>query len=328
MTRDRDVILEDAPEYVIGFDVGGTRLKAGAVGPRGKLIAEQILPTGADAGPRALLQSLLSIAGVLERKMGGPARAVGLGLPGAIQPDLGIVLLPGRLKGLENFPLVPRLSKALGVPVIADNDARLAMIAEKEYGLARGKRWALTITIGTGVGSGVLLDGRILRDPHLQFGTQASHIVIQASGGRLCLTGARGTAEMLCSATALAQQVRDGLARGIPSVLSDLPPTSVDFAAVMEGVKLRDRLCLDELSVWVSNLGWFLVSAVHAYAPEIVILTGGATHGARRFLRPLREHVNRHVYRWPLREELPIEVSRMKDCAGVLGAAAQAWLLA
>jgi glucokinase len=298
------------------------------VSPKGKLLAEQILPTGAQAGPQALVRSLVLIAAALERSMGGPARAVGLGLPGAIQPDRGIVLLPGRLKGLENFPLVPRLSKALGIPVTADNDARLAMIAEKEYGLARGKKWALTITLGTGVGSGVMLDGRILRDPHLQFGTQASHIVMQSSGGRLCLTGARGTAEMLCSATALTQQVRDGLARGIPSVLSDRPLAAVDFAAVMEGARLRDRLCQDELSVWVGNLGWFLVSAVHAYAPEVVILTGGATHAARQFLKPLREHVNRYVYRWPLREEVPIEISKMKDCAGVLGAAAQAWLFA
>jgi glucokinase len=321
-----DFVLEKAIDYVLGFDVGGTRLKAGAVSRKGKLLGEQIIPTGAQEGPEALVKSLFSLARALERTLGNPPLAAGLGLPGAIRPDLGVVLLPGRLKGLENFPLVPRLQRALGVPVIADNDARLAMIAEKEFGLARGKKWALTITIGTGVGSGVMLDGRILRDPHLQFGTQASHMVIQAAGGRLCFTGARGTAEMLCSATALAQQVRDGLARGIPSSLSGHP--NVDFAAVMEGVAAKDRLCLDELGVWTANLGWFLVSAVHAYAPEIVILAGGATHGARHFIKALRAHVNRHVFRWPVGDPVPIAISKMKDHAGVLGAAAQAWLFA
>jgi glucokinase len=323
----KDILLEPAQDYVLGFDVGGTRLKAGAVTERGKLLGEMIIPTGAQEGPEALLRALLALAGAVEKKLGFPAVAAGVGLPGAIQPDRGIVLLPGRLKGLENFPLVPRLRKALRIPVIADNDARLAMIAEKEFGLARGKKWAITVTIGTGVGSGVMLDGRILRDPHLQFGTQASHIVLQA-GGRLCLTGARGTAEMHCSATALAQQVRDGLARGIPSILAERAPGSIDFAAVIEGASRRDRLCLDELSVWTTNLGWFLVSAVHAYAPEVVILAGGATHAARRFLKPLRDHVNRHVFRWPVGEEVPILVSKMKDHAGVLGAAAQAWLIA
>lgn len=329
--EDGDIELELAPDYVLAMDVGGTRMKVGAVGERGKLLQEWIVPTDAAAGPKALFESILRMARAVEKTIGGPPRAVGLGLPGAIQPDRGIVLLPGRLKGLENYPLVPRLRRALGVPVIADNDARLAMIAEKEFGLARKTKWALTVTIGTGVGSGVMLDGRILRDPHLQFGTQASHIVIQAAGGRLCLTGARGTAEMLCSATALANQVRGGLARGIPSRLSDLyaaDPAAVDFAAVMKAAAKKDRLCLDELGVWTTNLGWFLVSAIHAYAPEIVILAGGATHAARQFLKPLQQHVDRHVYRWPAGERVPIVVSRMKDHAGVLGAAAQAWLFA
>ena len=323
----RDIVLERAQDYVLGFDVGGTRLKAGAVTEKGKLLGEMIIPTGAQEGPEALLKALLALAGAIERKLGFPAIAAGVGLPGAIQPDRGIVLLPGRLKGLENFPLVPRLKRALRISVMADNDARLAMIAEKEFGQARGKKWALTVTIGTGVGSGVMIDGKIFRDPHLQFGTQASHMVLQA-GGRLCLTGARGTAEMVCSATALAQQVRDGLARGITSVLTGRAPESVDFAAVMEAAAQRDRLCLDELAVWTTNLGWFLVSAIHAYAPEVVILAGGATHAAPRFLKPLRELVNRHVFRWPVGEPVPIVISKMKDQAGVLGAAAQAWLLA
>jgi glucokinase len=321
-------ILEAAPDYVLGFDVGGTRLKAGAVSRKGNLLATEIIPTGALAGPKALLMSIVGLARKIEQTMGGPAASVGLGLPGAIDPELGIVLLPGRLKGLEHYPIVPKLRKALAVPVIADNDARLAMIAEKEFGQARGKGWALTITLGTGVGSGVLIDGRILRDPHLQFGTQASHMVIQAQGGRLCFTGARGTAEMLCSAVALAQQVRDGLSRGIPSVLSDADPSTIDFAAIMEGVAQKDRLCLDELHVWTTNLGWFLVSAIHAYAPEVVILTGGAAHGAKHFLKPLRGQVNKHLFRYPVGEPLPIVVSKMIDHAGVLGAAAQAWLFA
>lgn len=326
--KDETFVLETAPEYVLGFDVGGTRLKAGAVGRKGKLLAQQIVPTGALAGPKALLLSIVSLARVIEKAMGGPALSIGLGLPGAIDPEQGIVLLPGRLKGLENFPLVPKLKKALGVPVIADNDARLAMIAEKEFGQARGKGWALTLTIGTGLGSGVLIDGRILRDPHLQFGTQASHMVIQA-GGRLCFTGARGTAEMLCSATALAQQVRDGLSRGIPSLLSDqyaANPASITYEVVMEGVARKDALCLDELGVWTSNLGWFIVSAVHAYSPQVVVLSGGGAHAAKHFLKPLRSQVNQHLFRWPVGEPLPIVVSKMIDHAGVLGAAAQAWL--
>ncbi len=202
------------------------------------------------------------------------------------------------------------------------------MYAESRYGLARDYKWAVSITIGTGVGSGVMLDGKILHDPHLQFGTQMSHIVQHADGGRLCITGARGTAEMTCSATALMMAVREGLQRGIPSTLSDdyfNDPAAVDFKAVIQAVEAGDALCIDELQHWTTNLGWLLVSTVHVYAPELIILSGGATHAAAHFLKQLQAHVNKHVFRYPTTEPVPIVVSQLSDHMGVLGTAARAW---
>jgi glucokinase len=140
------------------------------------------------------------------------------------------------------------------------------MYAEKYAGLARGRNWAVTLTIGTGVGSGVMLDGKILADPHLQFGTQAGHMVIDLSHDQLCLTGARGTGEMLCSATALVLAVRSGLQRGIPSTLSDrywADPHAVNFRSILEdGVATHDPLCMDELRRWTIRLSWMLVNVV------------------------------------------------------------------
>jgi glucokinase len=315
-------------DYVIGFDVGGTRLKSGAVSRSGKFLAEGIQPSGASIGPDGLVKVIIQEAKRLMKKAGGPPVGIGIGFPGVVKSDLGVVMLPGRLKDIENYPIVPKLQKALKLPVVAENDGRLSIIAEKYYGLAKNKKWALTLTLGTGVGSGVMLDGQILRDPHLQFGTQMSHIVMQSVGGRLCLTGARGTGEVLCSATALANAVRDGLQRGIISVLTDRyleDPHSIDFESVIQGVSKKDRLCTDEFRRWTENLGWLIVSAVHVYAPEIVILSGGATNAAKLFLKPLREHVNRHVFRYPKGKPVQIEISKVRDHAGVLGAAAVAW---
>lgn len=315
-------------EYVIGFDVGGSRLKSGAVTRRGRLQAPGINPSGFTLGPRKLLQTLKGEVERITARMGGLPQAIGLGFPGAVHPEIGVVYLPGKLKGLQGFPIVQRLAKTTGVPVVADNDGRISIYAEKYYGLAQKHDWALTITLGTGVGSGVLLDGKILRDPHLQFGTQMSHIVLQALGGRLCITNARGTAEMLCSATALANQVRDGLSRGIPSVLSDqyfADPGAIDFKAVIGGVARGDRLCRDELEHWRSNLGWLLVSAIHVYAPQIIILSGGATNAAQHFLAPLQKQVNEHLFRYPVNEGVPIVLSKLRDHSGVLGTAALAW---
>ena len=295
-----------------------------------KLLAQGVASSGANLGPEVLLKSLIAQVERISRSSKGMPCSIGLAVPGGVHPERGVVALPGKWDGLEGYPLVPKLQKAVGIPVVAENDGRVSILAEKHYGLARNKKWAVTLTLGTGVGSGVMLDGQILRDPHLQFGTQMGHIVIQAAGGRLCLTGARGTATMLCSATALAMAVRDGLQRGIPSMLREryfADPGSIDCEAVFEAVAHKDRLCLDELRHWTANLGWLLVSAVHVYAPEVIILSGGAAHGARHFLKPLREQVNEHIFRYPARQPVPIVVSRMQDHAGVLGAGAFAWEL-
>jgi glucokinase len=238
------------------------------------------------------------------------------------------VFLPGKFKDIVGYPLVRNLRKRSGIPIVAENDGRISILAEKFYGQARNKKWVVCLTIGTGVGSGVMLDGLVLRDPHLQFGTQTGHLVLQSDGGRLCLTGARGTAETLCSATALAMAVRDGLERGIPSVLSDeytADPASVDFAAVIRGVEQQDRLCLDELSRWRNYLGWLLVSAVHAYEPELIILSGGAAKAASHFLPQVQDHVNRHIFRWPVGKGVPVVISKMGEYAGAMGAAGLAW---
>jgi glucokinase len=314
--------------YVIGFDVGGTRLKCGAVTEEGEVRMARVLPSGYTMEPRALLEALEAEVERIGGASGGAPHGIGLGFSGAVDPGVGVVYLPGKFKGLEGFPVVPRLADATGVPVVADNDGRQSIQAEARYGPARGRKWAVTITLGTGVGSGVLLDGKVLRDPHLQFGTQMSHIVMQAQGGRLCITGARGTAEMMCSATALAMAVRDGLARGIPSSLSEAyfaDPHSVDFEAVIRAVEGGDPLSCDELKYWTNNVGWLLVSAVHVYAPEVIILSGGATNAAAHFLPALQAHVNEHTFRYPPGEPVPILLSALRDHAGVLGAAALAW---
>lgn len=315
-------------KYALGLDIGGTRIKAGAVGPDGDILHREVGATAAAEGAEALLARVAEMAGRFAEKLGARPEGIGLGLSGAVDPAVGVVYLPGKFKGLEGFPIVPRLAEKTGVRVIADNDARACLLAECRYGSARGKNWVVSITIGTGIGSGVLLDGKILRDPHLMFGTQLGHLVIQAEGGKLCLTNAHGTGESLCSATALAMAVRDGLQRGIPSVLTDRyfeDPMSIDFAAVIEGIEAGDRLCIHCFEQWRERLGWILVNAVHAYAPELIVIGGGGAHAAEHFLDFLRDHIRSHMFRYPPCETFPIEISTLLEDAGVLGAAALVW---
>jgi glucokinase len=315
------------PQYVIGFDIGGTRIKSGAVSRDGVLSASGVRPSTYALSAEGVLQAMKEEVARIAATLGGLPSAIGMGFPGAVDPEFGSVMLPGKLR-VEGFPMVPRLREATGVPVTAENDGRLSILAESRYGLAKGHKWAVTITLGTGVGSGVMLDGMVLRDPHLQFGTQASHTVLDVKSDRLCITRARGTADLLCSATTLAMMVRDGLQRGLPSVLNETyfeDPHRIDFEAVIAAVENGDELCRDALERWTVNLGWFLVNVVHMYAPEIIILGGGAANAARHFLEAVQAHVDRHTFRYPAGSRVPIVVSELRDHVGVLGAGALAW---
>lgn len=314
-------------DYVVGFDVGGARIKIGAVTRDGSISHRGTRASGFSMAPDDVLSALVDEVERIAAERGTRPRAVAVGFPGAVDPDLGCVLLPGKLR-IEGFPIVPRLREALGVPVVADNDGRLSILAESAYGLARNRQWAVTITLGSGVGSGVMLDGKILRDPHLQFGTQASHIVQEATNSRLDITRARGTANILCSATALAMMARDGLQRGLPSVLNESyfeNPHGIDFEAVIRAASEGDDLCRDALERWTLSLSWFLVSVVHMYAPEIIVLGGGAALAAEHFLPAVQHHVDTHTFRYPRGSTVPIVCSELGEHAGVLGAAVLAW---
>ena len=312
--------------YFLGVDWGGTRIKLGAVSANGGMISADVFETPVAEEVEQTFQTLVGRLRLIAKPQQEQALlGIGLALTGPTDPDRGTVLLPGKIRGLEGFPIVPRLREEFGTKVWAENDGTAAMYAEKHAGLAQQKRWAVVLTIGTGIGSGVMLDRKILQDPHFMFGSQAGHLVMDISNDQLCLTGARGTGEILCSATALALAARSGLQRGIPSTLTDRywrNSHSIDFRAVIdEGVAKDDRLCLDELRRWTTRLGWLLVNVVHAYSPEVIILAGGATAAHPYFIDNLRAHVALNVFRYPVGEPVPIHISKLGDNMGVIGAA-------
>jgi len=311
--------------YFLGVDWGGTRIKLGAVSPAGAVISANLFDTPVTQSIEQTFHGLTERLRTISAQQTQPLLGIGLALTGPTDPNRGTVLLPGKIRGLEGFPIVPRLREQFATKVWAENDGIAAMYAEKHAGLARDKNWAVVLTLGTGIGSGVMLDRKILQDPHFMFGSQIGHLVMDYSNDQLCLTGARGTGEMLCSATSLALAVRSGLQRGIPSVLSECywkNPHAVDFRAVIEqGVAQDDRLCVDELRRWTTRLGWLLVNVVHGYSPEIIILAGGATAAHKYFLDKIKDHVARNIFRYPPKETVPICISELGDNMGVVGAA-------
>lgn len=312
-------------EYIITLDIGGTSVKYGAVSLQGEILFQSSISSEAEKGTENLLISVVSCVEQIRSSVPGDPLAIGLGLTGGVDPEKGVVLLPGKFKDLEDYPIIKLLKDKYDLPVWGENDGRLAAYAEKFYGKARKEDWAVVLTLGTGIGSGVILNGEILSDPHLMLGTQVGHLIINKSDDRKCLTGNYGTGEVLCSATALALQVRGAIQRGIPSVLTEQyfkDPLSVDFMSVSEGCRLGDALCLNELKAWTNNLSFLLINVIHAYASNLIVLSGGATNAADLFLEELRSKVNQRIFRYPINSKVKIEISDLRQYTGVLGAAA------
>lgn len=314
-------------DYIIAFDVGGTRIKYGIISVKGELIQSGHVPSRANGGTDELFKTISGFVEESIKSSKGNPVAIGLGLSGGIDPDKGVVLLPGKFKSLEGFPIVKLLKEKFKLPVFADNDGRLAAYAEKYHGAATDKKWAVVITIGTGIGSGVIIDGRIIHDPRLQFGTQLGHIIMDKSSSQGCLTGNNGTGEVNCSSTSLTLQVRNGIQRGIPSILTDDyfdNPLKVDFKKIVDACRAGDELCLKELTIWINNLSVLLINAVHCYAPDIIVLSGGATLASDLFLEKATDIVNKQVFRYPTDDPVEIVISDIQEYSGVMGAAAMA----
>jgi glucokinase len=310
--------------YLIGFDIGGTRLKSGVVRVDGTVERATLEDTSRGGFEDVVLPLLLAHARDHIAATGPGCSGIGIGLPGLVETAFGSRYLPGKVLGIEGFPLRETLEAEFGVPVRCINDGAAATLAEWRFGAARGVDDVVGLTLGTGVGSGVVVGGRPFETSNLGNGVSVGHFTID-TGGRLCLCGNRGCAETLVSANAIAGRLRDALSRKVPSVLSGRfrdDPHSIGFPALVEGVRAGDRICLEILAEFVRDLGATVVTAIHAYNPSVVVLAGGPLSAADLFLADVQAYVDEYAFIFPKGRIVELRVAELEDHAGVLGAAA------
>lgn len=306
---------------IVGLDIGGTRLKGGVIDSRGQELARDVEPTRPGQSLREFEKQLDALVGRLARASGGELSGIGASITGPVDPDIGCVYLPGKIRGLDWHRTVPYLRKRWRVPVTADNDGRLAAYAEWRAGAGRGVDNLVVLTLGTGIGSGVVLDGRLLVDRHFQRGTQCGHMVVDLRGPR-CLTGARGTGESVASVTALVQEARGALARGLPLDLPvDKPAHEIDFPDIVAAVRRKDPLLVEIFERWLDHFSAVLLNAFYAYTPDLILLAGGPTRAASFFVGKLEARLNASAFRVPIGYKIPVRVAKLGEDAGWIGAA-------
>ena len=313
-------------DYALSADLGGTQLRVALVDREGALHERYATDTLAQQGREAVVNNLVRalghVAGMVDR-----ASMVGIGvsMPGPIDPDDGTVYNPPNLPGWGIYSAKDRVEKALGMQASFANDASLAALAEHAYGAGRGHKDMIYLTVSTGIGGGIIIDGR-LYGGHKGFAGELGHITIDREG-RLCNCGNRGCLEAQASGTAVARIANERLASGEESVLSqhgndDTGPVSAAqvAAAASEGDPLA-RSIMDEVAV---NLGVGIVSYMHIFDPEIIVIGGGMSHSLDQLLpgieREIRDHAMAHQ-----RERRPVVKSELGDDVSILGAAALAF---
>lgn len=309
---------------VAGIDLGGTKILAGVVDAEHRILgrAKRVTPAreGADAILFAMLEAVreaMSQAGVTESDLA----AVGVGSPGPLDTEAGVILFSSNLN-VKQFALGPELAKALGRPVLVQNDVRVGGYAEFKLGAGRGYQNLIAAFVGTGIGGCFIMHGDVVKG-HTGNAGELGHIIIKANGPK-CGCGTRGCLEALASKTAIARRVNKMIRRGIPTVLKTKvdPKTnrlkSKDLAsAVMEG----DVVAIEEVHRAAHFLGLGLASLINVIGPEVVIVGGGvATALGNPYLELVRAAARPHTLA-DRGGRISILGASLGDNAGILGGA-------
>ncbi len=281
----------------IGIDLGGTNIKAALVDAQGRVLAEASAPTGGVRPPQALCADIAALAFAVARQANCPwqdVAALGLGCPGTVDDRAGVVVYANNLEW-RNFAAAACLRELTGRPVALGNDANVAALAESLYGCARGAHSAVIITLGTGVGGGIVLQGRLWTG----FDGSASelgHIVVEPDGVE-CTCGRRGCLEMYASATGLLRMTRQAMADHPESAMHALAAANgldgrVPFAAAAAG-DAAGRAVVDR---YVMYLARGTADVINLLYPEVIGYSGGVAKQGEALLAPLRRAVAPLVY--------------------------------
>jgi glucokinase len=312
--------------FVLGIDIGGTNLVVGSVAEDGSALhALDSEPTHAEAGQTDVLDRLITLAQrTIERTRkevsGADIIGVGVGAPGPLDTKRGIVLLTPNL-GWVNLPLRQIIHERLGLPAALDNDANCAILGEWWMGAARGTRNAIGITIGTGIGGGIIVDGKLYHGASDCAG-EIGHTTIDTEGRR-CKCGNYGCLEAYASGPNIAMRAVEEIKAGAVSRLADYVGgdlRQVTAQTVYQAAHDGDQLALEVVNDTAKFLGVGIANLLNVFNPEVVVVCGGVTLAGDRLFDPLRREVARRAFK-PAVSVCRIIPCELSGTAGVYGAA-------
>lgn len=313
--------------YVIGIDMGGTNTVFGVVDARGNVLSKSAVKTATHSDVNLYIDDLYEELIKLIDEAGGKdkIKGIGVGAPNGNYYTGRIEFAPN-LPWKGQIPFAELMNAKFGIPTALTNDANAAAIGEMIYGAARGMKHFIMITLGTGVGSGIVIDGKLVYG-HDGFAGELGHTTA-VRNGRVCGCGKSGCLETYASATGVARTAREILElRKEPSTLRNIPTDIITSKDVYDAAIEGDAIALEIFEYTGKILGEALADFVAFSAPEAIVLFGGLTKSGDLILKPIVEHMNANVL--PLwRDKVKVMFSELKEAdAAILGASALAWEL-
>lgn len=312
--------------YVLGIDIGGTNTVFGIVDARGIVIASNSIKTGKHAKFEDYLNELHEEAMRLIEANDAKDKIYGIGI-GAPNANYytGMIEETANLRWETPIALAQQVSDKFGIPVVITNDANAAAIGEMTYGAARGMKDFIMITLGTGVGSGIVINGQLVYG-HDGFAGELGHVIVKRNNGRLCGCGRTGCLETYCSATGVARTAREFLeSRNDPSTLRNLPIEDITSKDVYDAAVSGDKLAKEIFDYTGKILGEAMADMMVFSSPEAFIIFGGLAKAGELLLKPIREAMDKNMLQI-FKGKPKVLLSELKEAdAAVLGASALGW---
>ena len=312
--------------YYIGIDLGGTNIAVGIVDESFKIVKKGSTPTLVNRDPELIIADMgkLCLELLAETDIGlEEVVCAGIAAPGSVNPRTGIIEYANNLPFLR-FPIADTLRKYLPVrKVFLENDANAAALGEAVGGAAKGKRLSVMITLGTGVGGGVIIDGKIYSGFNYA-GAELGHTVIEYNG-RQCSCGRKGCFEAYASATALVSMTKEKLAACKDTLMWEMCGNDInkaDARIAFAAMKKGDRAGKEVVDMYISYLACGITNMINIFQPEVLLIGGGVCNEKDYLLKPLTEIVNADQYTRNQAVKTEIKIAALGNDAGIVGAAA------
>jgi glucokinase len=311
--------------FSIGIDLGGTKIAVGLVDEHQMILGKVVVPTKSDRHYTEIIADMAQAINTLcekERVSALSAKGIGIGSPGTVDSKEGIIRYANNIR-FENVPMREELRRHLDLPIFVSNDANCAALGEtSHHGAAKGLKNVVMITLGTGVGGGIIIDGKIY-EGNQSAGAELGHSLLVVDGVR-CTCGRSGCWESYSSATALIRSTTEVLKKNKETIMWDMIDRDyekISGRTAFDASRKGDAVAHEVVNHYIKYLSEGIIDMVNIFRPEVILIGGGISNEGESLFSPIREYVARYAYGGTRTPIPPIIRAKLGNDAGIIGAA-------